>query len=178
MGTWSDVAIVVGDVRFPAHSAILAVRSKVFAAMLQVPMRESATKEIVLSDLEVHIVKQLLLFIYTGQVESEYLADEVSVLALLQVAHRFEVLPLIDYCVEVIGDRLQAETVADVLTAADTLDLMALRDVCIAFAVDHASEVQSTDAFKHLAESRPALMLDVFAALVQHCQKLRGNDSL
>ena len=44
----------------------------------------------------------------------------------------------------------------------------------MAFVVANAAAVQSTDGFKNLAAKYPALMLDVFAALVSPSKKQRS----
>jgi len=172
--SFSDVTIIVGEQRFPAHRALLGARCKVFYAMLNAPMKEAITREIVLKDLEEEAVRQLLRFIYTGGIDSDYLAEDAGALSLMQAAHRFDVPALVDHCARVIGSRLQVDTVAEVLVASDAANLSVLRELCISFLVEHAVEVQSTESFKCLAERCPALMLEVFAAAtVPPCKRAR-----
>lgn len=171
----SDVTLVIGDTRLPAHSAILAARSKVFAAMLKSPMRESITKEVVLEDVDVDIMREMLRFLYTGGVEPQVLEEDSGTMALLQAAHHFEVPLLEECCAQVVGARLQVETAAEVLQAADSMNCLSLRDTCLAFVAAHVAEVQTTDGFRHLAESRPSLMLDLVAAIVPPLKKLTAH---
>ena len=60
----SDVALAVHDARLPAHSIVLAVRSQLFATMLQTPMREAKTKEIALKDIDAIVARWVLRFHY------------------------------------------------------------------------------------------------------------------
>jgi hypothetical protein len=173
--TLSDITIVVGvdRVSLPAHSVILAVRSKVFSAMLQAPMREAMTKHITIEDMEVEVVRQMLRFLYTCEVEQSVLEKSSCIMALLHAAHRFEVLPLVQVCERALEIHIKVATVAEILEEADMLKCTSLRDFCMAFVVEHAAEVQKTDGFKHLAETCPRLMMDLFGALAAPRKKQR-----
>lgn len=63
-GSFSDVTLVVGNMDFPLHKAILSERSPVFARMF----KESKESRFVLEETDELVFKQLLNFIYTGRV--------------------------------------------------------------------------------------------------------------
>jgi len=175
---WSDVDILVGAdrARLPAHKVILASRSKVFSAMLQAPMKEATTGEIVLDDLELPLVQELLRFLYTGSLEFREEQSSMGALSLLKVAHRFEVESIVEHCIPIIVSDLAVETAADILIEADAVNCIPLREQCTTYILEHATEVQSTLGFKRLAQTRPQLMLDLFAALVASVRQQHSVD--
>ena len=73
----SDVTINVTGQQFRAHKVILATRSPVFAAMFEHPSKENMTGIVDIADIEVNVFKELLRYIYTGQVPSLRM-DEVA----------------------------------------------------------------------------------------------------
>ena len=84
---YADICIIVGDARIPAHSLILAARSPVFATMFRVPMKETISKEVVLEDIEVSVVRVLLQYVYSGSVDAS--CDNTCLTDLLRAAKRF-----------------------------------------------------------------------------------------
>ena len=70
---FSDIIFKVRGCEFPAHKSILSVRSEVFAAMLQHPMKEQSTNQIEIEDIEPDVLQELLRFIYTGRVQVDKL---------------------------------------------------------------------------------------------------------
>ena len=57
----SDVTLVCGDVRFPAHKAILAARSDVFATMFKHrDTKEAATNEVKIDDADPDTMNRFL----------------------------------------------------------------------------------------------------------------------
>lgn len=67
---YSDVTLIVEKQPFSAHKVILAARSDYFRALLFGGMKESSEDEIELKDTPLAAFKQLLRYIYTGQVGS------------------------------------------------------------------------------------------------------------
>ena len=68
-GIAADVTLVIKKKEFPAHKAILAARSTVFAAMFQHDMREAASNRVGIVEIEPDIFQAVLRFIYTDQVD-------------------------------------------------------------------------------------------------------------
>eukprot|EP00441_Pelagodinium_beii_P024123 CAMPEP_0197674740 /NCGR_PEP_ID=MMETSP1338-20131121/83557_1 /TAXON_ID=43686 ORGANISM="Pelagodinium beii, Strain RCC1491" /NCGR_SAMPLE_ID=MMETSP1338 /ASSEMBLY_ACC=CAM_ASM_000754 /LENGTH=318 /DNA_ID=CAMNT_0043255195 /DNA_START=28 /DNA_END=981 /DNA_ORIENTATION=+ len=139
-GSLSDVTIIIGDAQLSAHSAILAARSPVFAAMLQAPMKESQTREITLHDIEASTMRHVLHFIYTGELLKESMESDSSALLLLRAANRFGLARLEEVCAEHLEDTLDASNVSDVLQEADAMASTALRQACLAFVAENVSD--------------------------------------
>jgi len=66
-GNFSDITFVVKGETFKAHSQILAARSAVFQAELSSGMRESLTKEVIVTDCEPQAFKAMLRFLYSDE---------------------------------------------------------------------------------------------------------------
>merc|ERR1719397_1081258 len=91
-GKHSDVLLKSDDTTFPCHKVVLAASSTVFDRMLDLNMMESQTGEVEISDVDPNTLKQLLEFIYTGQVEDAaytpellYAADKYEIHALVKI---------------------------------------------------------------------------------------------
>jgi speckle-type POZ protein len=65
---FSDFTFNVRGREFQAHKAMLATRSRVFAAMFQHPTKENLSSLVVIEDTEPDVFYELLRFIYTGRV--------------------------------------------------------------------------------------------------------------
>merc|ERR1711957_226213 len=108
----------------------------------QSPMKESRDREVPLEDLEVHAVRAMITFLYTGAVDADIFENDDSALALLHAAHRFEVLALVDQCTKALGARLDISTVAEWLQVADLTNCHGFRAQCLDYMRQHMAEVQ------------------------------------
>merc|ERR1719433_1591032 len=177
-GRFSDVTVCVEEEEINAHSVILAARSPVFEAMLSSNMQEKQQKKVVLRDLDPLAVRRMLSFMYTGVVDPK-LHTENEATALLEVAHRYAITSLVDICVCMLSGWLTEENVADYLMLADHVGLDNFRHTCLAFITSSPSrvaEVQTTAAFSRLAERRPALAIDILAAVIPPAKCARTTD--
>merc|ERR1719158_2587792 len=74
-GNYSDVTIVVGEQVIDTHRVILAARSPVFDAMLRSNMKEGLAGKIIIEDLDPRAVRDMIGYLYTGDVKQETLDD-------------------------------------------------------------------------------------------------------
>lgn len=65
-GNYSDITLKVGDDNIPAHKAILAARSSVFARLLH---DSAQSKYLTIDNFEKSTIESLLLYIYTGMID-------------------------------------------------------------------------------------------------------------
>lgn len=172
-GDLSDVTLVVGSARLNAHSHILAARSPVFCKMFQSPMKEASTREVVVEDLDSAAMGHFLQFIYVGALDMEALATDQDALAILRVAHRYEVPSLMERCAKVISGRLAVKSVAEVLQTSYVLGFIALQHQCLGFVATHLAEVQETDGFMKLLQHYPALVKELFSMVAPPKKKRR-----
>lgn len=174
-GLLSDVSIRVREEVMHAHSQILAARSPVFAAMFSSGMREGREREVVIDDLVPSAVREMLSFLYTGTIDKAQLSRDEEALALLEVAHRYEAVALVERCTLALGGRLEAQTVLDRLSVSDLIGCSCMKGKCLDFIKDHITEIQTTEAYTALAERRPALLMDIISAIAPAGKRPRSD---
>jgi len=171
-GNYSDVTIVVGEQVIDTHRVILAARSPVFDAMLRSNMKEGLAGKIIIEDLDPRAVRDMIGYLYTGDVKQETLDDDDMCANLLQAADRYKVSGLVTICAEVIAKKLSTLTVCDRLEFADMLGCSRLKSRCLTYIQQNISEVQRTEAYGKLSR-RPALLMDIVAALCPPTKRRR-----
>merc|ERR1712179_773372 len=80
-GSCSDILLVCGEENFPCHKSILAARSDVFETMFKhTEFKENKEGIIEINDMEVKIMKLMLKFIYTNDLETEIPEELIDLL--------------------------------------------------------------------------------------------------
>ncbi|KAL0236188.1 hypothetical protein GEMRC1_002770 [Eukaryota sp. GEM-RC1] len=101
-GSMSDVIVTVQNDSFNAHKLILSVVSPVFHTMLNKDFKEGITGEVNIPDQDPNAFQVFLDFIYTSKLDCN-----VTLLApLLELGQRYQVLPLVSLCLELLCDEL------------------------------------------------------------------------
>lgn len=77
-GELSDITIEAKGVNFKAHKAILIARSEYFRAMLSHNTIEANTGRIEVSDIEAQVMRAVLKFIYSGNIELNSMGESVD----------------------------------------------------------------------------------------------------
>ena len=164
---FSDVKFLVGNVKFPAHKCVLSVRSPMLYAMFGTSgMRETREEVVVVEDVDADIFREVLRFIYTDECSLNIL--ENMPIQLLAAADKYQIVRLKCMCENRLFERMTVDDCADVLVAADMHNAAALYKRCLAFMTESAEkvkEVMETDAFKHMTETRPKLMIAIMHAM-------------
>ena len=153
---------------FYVHKAILASRSPVFAKMFSSDMLESATNTLTLPDIEPDVLKELLTYIYTGDCPN----IKEHALSLLGQAEKYELSHLKVLCEERLSYDLQISNVAKILVLADTYKAEQLKRNALLFINEHGHEVQSTDGWEEVKESKE-LLGDLFSTIHEPAAKKR-----
>jgi hypothetical protein len=104
-----DVELSCLTKRFPAHRAILAAASPVFAAMLASGMQEAQRQEIAIGDADEAAVQDLLQYIYTGTVNAG------AGLGMVALGHQYDISGLVEYAAPVALGNLTSENVVSEL---------------------------------------------------------------
>lgn len=66
-GKQSDISIIVDGANFPVHKNILSAQSPVFEAMFShEDTKEALERKVAISDASVDVMKDFLLYLYTG----------------------------------------------------------------------------------------------------------------
>lgn len=163
--------IQVGGLTIDTHRSVLAARSPVFAAMLSAGMKEAHDKSIVITDLSSNAVQDLVVYLYTGQVDARALENDDSCLELLKAAHRFEVAALVRKCTDMLRTRLDIGNVCEWFKFADLLSIGKLKTQCLDFICDHIAEVQNSEAYSEICQ--PQLLKDIIARLHSPAKRQR-----
>jgi speckle-type POZ protein len=105
---FSDIAFLVGPARFRAHRAVLNVRSPVLAGLFRSAMSDSDSSEITVDeDISPDVFREILRFVYTGEVESTVLEDDPT--NLLAAADRYGLDRLKTMCEHWLWDALDID---------------------------------------------------------------------
>ena len=150
---YSDVIINVPGQQFTAHKAILAARSPVFAAMLKPSSKEYLTGIVDVVDIEANVFKELLRYIYTGQVPLEKM-DEVAAW-LLVAADKYLLEKLKKACGDYLINRISPENCFELLSLCEFDSAYYLREKAEDFCRQFPCEVIKTANWKRAKEENP-----------------------
>ena len=89
----TDVELLVGKESLGAHRSLLSARSPVFAAMFASGMKEAATGQVRIEDVDPATFKQFLKFLYTGTFETSAMDKELFI-----IADKYQVETLMELC--------------------------------------------------------------------------------
>lgn len=142
-GAAADVTIMADGVWQPAHRAVLAARSPVFAAMFRHPVLEVSEGSVSIADINQEVLRQLLQFMYTDEAPLlECVAAE-----LLAAADKYEVARLKRWCEQQVMDDLCVENAAASAVLAVVYSCPRLKAAAVAFINSHYKEVMATDGW-------------------------------
>lgn len=138
-----------GETDVHAHGMVLAGASSVLKAMLATSsMREGAQRIIEVSSITVHAVRLLLLLLYTGQggfdEEDSWRQepDLPTVLAALDLAHRWQLLHVVQLLASAAVPRIDCENFEATEDLALRLEVPALIAACRSFVTAHSREMR------------------------------------
>lgn len=178
---YSDVTLIVNNVKFHGHRVILAARSEYFRALLYGGMKESQQNEIELKGTPLSAFKILLKYIYTGYMTLANLKEEV-ILDILGLAHLYGFQELETAISDYLKAVLTIRNVCIIYDMANLFQLMSLAGVCCSYIDKHASEIMQHESFLSLSASALKEMIsrhsfcakevDIFMAV---CQWIKHN---
>lgn len=119
MEEFSDFTIKTMERSFKCHKVMLATRSEVFEKMLKLDCVETKKNEVLIEDFEDHVVDSFVEFIYYGRLQDR---DDYSV-DLLKMAHKYEVVDLINACAMYLASHVTEENVAELWEVSETLEI-------------------------------------------------------
>ena len=108
----SDITIKCGEETFKVHKIFLTSRSSVFKAMLETEMMEAATREILIKDIDCPTLKEMIHFIYTGELSGM----KVDLQNIWYAADMYDVNGLVGaLCSKMKNENISGAVVADLL---------------------------------------------------------------
>ena len=154
---YSDVTLSVNGHEYRAHKAILAARSKVFAAMFKHDMKEKNDGKVEICDFDEVVITEMLRFIYTGNVLNlDEIADD-----LLGAADKYHLERLKVLCEQALFTNLSIENVVSTLHLAHLHHADQLKGQAIQFIRTHATEVTESSQFETMCIKHPQLIAEI-----------------
>ncbi|XP_054270960.1 speckle-type POZ protein B-like [Macrosteles quadrilineatus] len=158
---FSDVTLSANGKQFKAHKAILAARSRVFAAMFDHCMEEGQLNHVTILDVDHATLGELLRFIYSGRVK------DINKIAfdLLAAADKYDLERLKIMCEETLYKSISVDNVLDILILADLHSAVNLKSQAIELVCEHAKDIINTEGWNFMVKSHPHLVAEAFAFL-------------
>lgn len=144
---FSDVTLIVEGEKLTAHKNVLAARSPIFYGMFAGGSETGLRKhdiEIEIDDAYYDTVKDMLKFVYTGELRE---LDEEAAKKLLVTAHKYAIEDLHTRCQETLCKFLNTGNAVEILNLADSCDAKMVKEECVNIIT---SDVQNIDECKLL----------------------------
>lgn len=162
----SDCTFEVGSSNtiIKAHRSILICRSEYFRAMFQGGLKESRSGKdtaIPMPDIEPAVFNQILVFLYTGEVET---LSEKNLFPLLVAAQQFQIDDLKELCYQIIPTIIDQDNVIPYLISADEHNESKIKELCKDYVLEHYDSIVANNpsAFRELwATGNDHLMLEL-----------------
>lgn len=166
----SDFMLVSSDEKeFPVHRAILAIRSKAFAAIFRLHTNEVREGKHTMPDIDGETLEVLMEHIYCGH------SSKVDPCAegVLAAAEKFGLEDLKLAGEKALKGKLNPENVGKMLILADKYSAADLKSGCLECIKRSQIEFVSTGGMQELIQHNPKLVDDVFLFCARH-QELEG----
>ncbi|GBM54174.1 TD and POZ domain-containing protein 3 [Araneus ventricosus] len=160
-GDFSDVTFKVDGKDFPVHKAILSARSAVFKTMLKSQLQANS-KEINISDIKAETVKEMLHYIYSGDVG--YI-DVQTAQELYYASDKYELHGLKNICNKILVRKLDTNNAIDILLLGHKHSDNDLKYTSIEFIAKNAPEIQEKKEWVLLMKNYSELANMVFKYL-------------
>ncbi|CAL1284159.1 unnamed protein product [Larinioides sclopetarius] len=152
----ADVEVQTKENSYPAHKIVLCARSPVFKVMMSNDMKEKNSDSILVDDMEDDTVQQLLLFIYSDNLED---LQWESAIKLYYAADKYQIEKLRLICSAFLIDNLSTSRATELLFLADTHSDFDLKKEVEDFILDHDQQVFGSEEWEKLIEASPLLAL-------------------
>lgn len=159
----SDVTLLIGDVRFPAHKAVLAARSPVFFRMFTNDMLEKQSGVVKITDIDIAVLNMMLKYIYSAKVD---ILNYDCAIKLYSAADKYEITSLKERCAAYLKELLCSDNVCDILLLADMHGDSDLKGFAREFINAHADVILVSGEWKSLMESRVDLATEILHSLI------------
>ncbi|GBM55384.1 Speckle-type POZ protein [Araneus ventricosus] len=152
----TDIELKTKTKSFLTHKLVLCARSSVFNAMLTNDMKEKNTDCIQVDDLENDTVQQLLLFLYSDNLEN---LQWESAIKLYYAGDKYAIEKLKVLCSSFLIDNLSTSTASELLLLADTHNDTDLKKFVEDFILEHEDDVFGSEGWEKLIDTNPQLVI-------------------
>ena len=139
------------------HVNILVARSSVFAAMFEHDMKEAATGEVEIEDVQPDIFKQLLHYIYSGRLSTPL--TETTAQPLFVAADKYDINDLKEECVFFLLTCVRVDNAISLFVWAHLHSVDELHQVTLSFMTLHGKEVCLLKEWEDLTKNYPELCM-------------------
>jgi hypothetical protein len=153
---YSDMTLQVGDVNFPCHKLILALRSSYFHETLFQAPAQTVSHRVPLNDVAPEDVKNVLNFMYKGEIE----LDNETVCRIVRLAKLFHLDELKQICFRFMTGALDVENCLQYWTLAEDQDDSGLRVKSLEMFVQDFTRVMSITDLKEVTEDLMEVALE------------------
>ncbi|GFT58240.1 speckle-type POZ protein B [Nephila pilipes] len=116
---FADVVLKCESFSIPAHKSILSARSPVFSAMFKTEMRESRDKSVDIDDMDISVLRIMLMYIYTGNTDGLTMSNAHD---LLFAADKYQLIALKKACSEYMKRNAEVQNIMKLLMLGDLYD--------------------------------------------------------
>jgi speckle-type POZ protein len=167
--SFADIRFVFKDDQVPAHSAIIAASSPVFAAMFEGErFKESQTRTVDIEDIDSRVFRKLLQFLYTGSSGSTKRDPPDELQALFLAADKYQVEALREICEEYLICQLKIESVIPLLVWAHQYGAENLKYAAVAYAGQERYRVWKLEEWEELSRTHTDLLYQVCNQMVHY----------
>ena len=159
--TFTDLKITCQGKIYECHRCVLGSQSNVFQAMfLNMDMKEGASGEVKINDVNAETMDMLLYYLYHEEVEDAKLVDT----NLLFAAEKYNVPGLLKLCVKHLKASLSMDNVLDILLSAHLIpnqeDLLNTASI---FVYENKEKLTKTMEWKEMMETNPKLIANILS---------------
>ncbi|KAJ8681151.1 hypothetical protein QAD02_016938 [Eretmocerus hayati] len=151
----TDVVLIAGQKRIPAHRIVLSANCEYFAAMFTNPLRETTENEIELKEVDGNALWTLVKYFYTGTID--LLEDNVE--ALLSTASLLQLNYIVEICCQFLIKQLHPSNCLGIKKFADIHNCPNLMKTANTYINDNFMEVIWNQEFFHLSADDVANLL-------------------
>ncbi|XP_071453237.1 kelch-like protein 5 [Hetaerina americana] len=152
---FTDVTLIAGNRRIPAHRLVLSAASEYFSAMFTGALREAGEDEVTLVDLDPDALQTLVHYCYTGWVELR----EECVETLLVSARILQLPPVVSACCSFLLKQLHPSNCIGIRLFADAQSCPGLCEAAHKYTSEHFMEVIANQEFLLLPADEVATLL-------------------
>ncbi|KAK0170163.1 hypothetical protein PV328_010760 [Microctonus aethiopoides] len=152
----TDVILVAGEKKFPAHRLVLSAGSEYFAAMFTSSLKESRQNEIELMSVDPDALWALIKYCYTGSIE---LRDD-CVETLLATARLLQIDAVVKACCQFLIKQLHPSNCLGICMFADSQGCEQLFKVAHTYITEHFMEVMKSQEFLSLSADDVAKLFE------------------
>ncbi|XP_027148717.1 BTB/POZ domain-containing protein At4g08455 [Coffea eugenioides] len=166
---FTDVVLVASDdhstascqpLPVPAHRAVLASRSPVFKAMLEIKMEESLSGTIKICDVSYDALRAFVNYLYTA----EACLDVNMACDLLVLAEKYQVKHLKTYCEKFLISNLSWENSIPIYAFAHQHNARSLVDAALSLIMDNMEKLRKREEYAELVEKEPRMVVELYEA--------------